>query len=399
MMSTAMRDSESLSMMDLSVVLIVPGDSRRQALAKALTGSQASVSREFNEYPHFEAVSKLIDLECDVIIVDIDADAERALDLVENICSSHPAVTVMVYSSRNDSDLLVRCMRVGARELLTEPIGPNAITEALIRASARVSEVRRQKKVVGKTLVFVASKGGSGVTTIAGNFAVSLARESGAKVALVDMDLELGDAAITLGIKTKYSIVDALRNQERLDWHFLETLLFKHDSGVMVLAASDGHGSHRPVDNGTAKVLRLLEREFDYVVVDAGSDLRHVEEVLVPQADTIYLVTQVNIPSLRNAHRLIPLLTDESGARQMEIVLNRFDARLVEIDEAGIAKALSQPPRWKVPNDYAAVRRAQNSGVSLALEDSPVSRTLREMARAACGKVTSPARKKRFGLF
>lgn len=399
MMSTAMRDSESLSMMDLSVVLIVPGDSRRQAFAKALTGSQASVSREFNEYPHFETVSELIDLECDVIIVDIDADAERALDLVENICSSHPAVTVMVYSSRNDSDLLVRCMRVGARELLTEPIGPNAITEALIRASARVSEVRRQKKVVGKTLVFVASKGGSGVTTIASNFAVSLARESGAKVALVDMDLQLGDAAITLGIKTKYSILDALRNQERLDWHFLETLLFKHDSGVMVLAASEGHGSHRPVDSGTAKVLRILEREFDYVVVDAGSDLRHVEEVLVPQADTIYLVTQVNIPSLRNSHRLIPLLTARSGARQVEIVLNRFDARLVEIDEAGIAKALTQPPRWKVPNDYAAVRRAQNSGVSLALEDSPVSRTLREMARTACGKLTSPAKKKRFGLF
>lgn len=383
----------------LSIVLIVPGDSRRKHLAKSLLESQAKVSREFTDYPHFETLSALIGVECDVIIVDIDADAERALDLIENICSSHPALTVMVYSSRNDSGLLVRCMRVGARELLTEPVGPSAITEALIRASARVSEVRRLKKVAGKNFVFVGAKGGCGVTTLASNFAVSLARESGAKVALVDMDLHLGDAAITLGIKSKYSISDALRNEERLDWNFVETLLSKHNSGLMVLAASDVLVSHGSVDTGTGKVLRILNGEFDYVVLDAGSDLRHTGEVLVPESDIVYLVTQVSIPALRNSNRLIPLLTAGNEARPPEIVLNRFDGRLTEIDEAGIAKALTHAPRWRVPNDYEAVKRAQNSGIALALEDSPVSKCLLEMARAACGKPAPPAKKKRFGLF
>ena len=75
-----------------------------------------------------------------------------------------------------------------------------------VRASARVSEVRRVKTVTGKSLVFVGSKGGSGVTTIAANFAVHLARESASRVAFVDMDVYLGDAALNLGIKPQFTI-------------------------------------------------------------------------------------------------------------------------------------------------------------------------------------------------
>src|SRR5215218_6042162 len=130
-MSTAMRDPDSLSMNALSAVLIVPHDARRRALAQALTGPQATLAKEFAQYPEFEAMSQALQGDCDVVIVDIDADAERALDLVENICAKHPLVTVIIYTSRNDTELLVRCMRAGARELLTEPLAPNAIAEAL----------------------------------------------------------------------------------------------------------------------------------------------------------------------------------------------------------------------------------------------------------------------------
>jgi pilus assembly protein CpaE len=398
-MSTAMRDPDSLSMNALSVVLVGPHDARRRALASALAGPQAGVAHEFAEYPESEAMSRALDRECDVAIVDIDSDSERALDLVENICANHPLVTVMIYTSRNDTELLVRCMRAGARELLTEPLAPNAIAEALVRASARLSEVRRFKKATGKGFVFVGSKGGSGVTTIASNFAVFLAKESGAKVALVDMDLYLGDAALNLGMKPQFTMLDALKNEQRLDSEFVATLLAKHDSGLMVLAAPDVHTSVHSFDDAAAKVLRILKSDFDYVVVDAGSSIGHLESVLLGDADTVYLVTQVNIPALRNSHRLIPHLAGDGQKRKFEVVLNRFDSRLTEIDEAGIAKALTQPPRWKVPNDYGAVRRAQNTGTPLAAEDTPVSRTLADMARAACGKTVTPPKKKRFGLF
>jgi pilus assembly protein CpaE len=379
-------------------VLIVPHDGRRQTLANVVTGQQARVAREFREYPHFEVVSDAVESEGDVVIVDLDGNAERALDLVENICANHPSVTVMVYSSRNDADLLLRCMRAGARELLTEPVLGSTMAEALVRASARVLEVRRQKKALGKALVFTGAKGGSGVTTIASNFAVALAKETGSKVALLDGDLQLGDAALSLGMTPQYSIADALQNEHRIDSDFLSTLLAKHSSGLEVLAAPDTYRPGGFSESGTAKVLRILQNDFAYVVVDAGCSPALNAE-LFALAETIYLVTQVNVPALRNSHRLISYFSGLPVTSKVEVVLNRFDSRLRDIDEAGIAKALTQPARWRVPNDEAAVRRAQNTAVALATEDSAVSRVLQEMARVACGKTPGPNKKKKFSLF
>src|SRR6185312_9467719 len=142
----------------------------------------------------------------------------------------------MVYSARADSELLVRCMRAGVREFLTEPVLPSTVGEALVRASVRRDEVRRhKKKATGKLLVFVGAKGGSGATTVASNFAVALAKQSGGKVALLDLDLQLGDAALTLGVVTKFTALDALENMNRLDSDVLSVLMAKHESGLAVL--------------------------------------------------------------------------------------------------------------------------------------------------------------------
>ena len=237
-MSTFTHDPDALGAKVLSVALIGPQEQRRKAVASALAGSQASVTREFSSYPPFDDVPRLLDAGYDVIIVELDSDPEQALDLVEHICGSS-SVTVMVYSARTDSELLVRCMRAGAREFLTQPIAPSTIAEALVRASVRRPAAKPAKKVGGKLLVFLGAKGGSGVTTIASNFAVALAKESGQSTVLVDLDLPFGDAALALGISPEFSTANALQNSDRLDSNFLTKLLIKHSSGLSVLAAPD----------------------------------------------------------------------------------------------------------------------------------------------------------------
>jgi pilus assembly protein CpaE len=66
---------------------------------------------------------------------------------------------------------------------------------------------------------------------------VALAKESGQKTLLIDLDLPLGDAALNMGITAEFSTIDALHSAERLDARFLDQLLVKHSSGVWVLAA------------------------------------------------------------------------------------------------------------------------------------------------------------------
>ena len=86
-------------------------------------------------------------------------------------------------------------------------------------------------------MAFLGAKGGDGVTTLACNFAVSMAKESGQSTLLIDLDLPLGDAALNLGVVAEYSTINALQNAARLDSAFLSKLLVKHSSGVSVLAA------------------------------------------------------------------------------------------------------------------------------------------------------------------
>jgi pilus assembly protein CpaE len=81
-------------------------------------------------------------------------------------------------------------------------------------------------------------------------------------------------------------------------------------------------------------------------------------------------------------------------------VLNRFSPRSVEIDEEAINKALTMPVKWRVPSDYPAVRRAQNTASPIALEGSAISQVIRQMANSAPGYSPAvEAKKKKFSIF
>jgi pilus assembly protein CpaE len=395
------QSPDSLGGETLSIALIGPDDLRRVAAATALASCQNGGVREFRAYPaSMDDVPRMLESRFDVIIIDLDSGPEYALELVESICANSQA-TVMVFSEQTNPDLLVRCMRAGAREFLTMPFTQGVMAEALVRASARRSAVRPTRKTAGKLLVFLGAKGGSGTTTIACNFAVSLAKlaeSQGTKqtTLLIDLDLPLGDAALNLGIVAEYSTINALQNSARLDSNFLSTLLIKHSSGVSVLAAPGKFPQYQASNDSIDKLLAVARQDFDNVVVDVGSRLDMTGTALFKEATTIYLITQVGIPELRNSNRLISQFFTTGGPK-LEIVINRWAPRALGVAEEHITKALTRPATWKMPDDYATVRRMQNTATPLALEDSPISRMIQQMARSVMGEPEKVEEKK--GLF
>jgi pilus assembly protein CpaE len=397
-MSSFTQSTDSLSASALSIAIVSPDDQRRNAAIEALGECQAGRVREFKSYPSdLNDVPGMLGNDFDVVIVDLDSDPESAFDLVESICT-HGLGTAMVYSAEDDPNLVLRSMRAGAREFLRIPINPGTMAEALVRASALRSAVRPPKKTDGRLLVFLSAKGGSGVTTLACNYAVSLAQESGQKTLLIDLNFPLGDAAIDLGIKAQYSTVNALQNSSRLDSSFLDTMLVKHDSGLSVLAAPTELATTHFSDDAVDKLLEVARQEFDYVVVDAGSRLELQHTHLFDKSATVYLVTQIGIPELRNSNRLITKLSTAASPK-LEIVINRYDPRNMGIGEEQINKALTKPAEWKVPNNYAAVRRMQNTATPLTQEDTEISRSIRQMTRSITGQPAVPEKKKGFSLF
>jgi pilus assembly protein CpaE len=389
---------DSIGSKPLTIALISPNVERRAAAALALTRCSGGEVNEFPSYPPgLDDLPGMLDQRFDVVIIELDTDPEYALELVESIGSDGLA-TVMVYSASADPELLVRCMRAGAREFLTLPLAPEVMAEALVRAAARRPMMQATKKTTGKLLAFLGAKGGAGTTMLACNFAVGLAKESDQKTLLIDLDVPLGDAALNLGIVPEFSTIDALDAAERLDGRFLTQLLVKHSSGLMVLAAPGRFVQYKATEEAINRLLQVARQEFDNVVVDLGSKLDLMGTAAYRDATALYLVTQASIPELRNSNRLISQFFSGTGPK-LEIVINRFESRGLGVAEEHITKALTRPAQWKIPNDYAAVRNMQINATPLVLSDSAIARQIRQMVNAVTGKSQTPAKKKAFSLF
>jgi pilus assembly protein CpaE len=396
---SASQFPDSIGAEALSIVLIGPEEDRRSSAMMALTACAGADVREYAMYPQSaDDVPLMLSDEPDAVLIDLDSDPEAALELVENICAQGSS-TVMVFSEKADPELLVRCMRAGAREFLSFPLEPEVMEEALVRAAARRPQTTSVKKPTGRLLTFMGAKGGAGATMLACNFAVALAKESGQKTILIDLDVPLGDAALNMGITAEFSTIDALNAVERLDGRFLAQLLVKHSSGVSVLAAPGRFLQYQANTEAIDWLLHVARQEFENVVVDLGSKLDLMGTAAYKEASTFYLVTQSSIPELRNSNRLVQQFFGGTVPR-LEIVINRYESRTLGVSDEAITKALTRPAQWKIPNDYASVRKMQINATPLVLADSAITRQIRQMAKSVTGEEAAPAEKKKgFKLF
>jgi pilus assembly protein CpaE len=382
----------------LSIVLVGPDASRRREMSRALSAVHGVQIKEIPAYPaSLEEIPRLLQSQPDVVIVDLDTDPEYTLEILESI-SSFASSTVMVFSQRSDLKMAVRCMRAGAREFLNLPIVQNDIVGALARVSVRRPGAIRARRVSGKVLAFLGVKGGCGVTTLAANFAVALAQESGRKILLIDFGLPLGDAALNLGVAAEYSTANAFRDTDRLDARFLNSLLTTHSSELSVLAAPNEFADAEPPIDAIDKLIAIARQNFDFIVVDCGSRLDLKVSAIFDPAATIYLIAQVGVSELRNANRLITNFFANRG-RKLQVVLNRYTPQSLLYDEARITKALTCEAQWRIPDDYATARRTQSMATPIVLQDVPIATAIRQMARNAAGIPEPEEKKKGFSFF
>ena len=218
------------------------------------------------------------------------------------------------------------------------------------------------------TLVFFGAKGGAGATTTSVNCAVELARLSKRSTVIVDLKAGLGEVALFLGVRPRYTLLDAIDNLHRLDREFLRELVVKHKSGVEILAGSDQFDRPGAAD-GTAieELFRLLARQYEYIIVDAGSLINSCTVAALYTADTIFLVTNPDVPSVRNAQRLLERVRQLGACgERVRVLLNRAQEPY-PIPPKQIEGALGHPIHHTFPSDYKTVSTALNSGVPLAL--------------------------------
>jgi pilus assembly protein CpaE len=303
----------------------------------------------------------------DLIVVDGRGQAAVAMANIERLRAAAPGVGIFMVAPEAHPDLILQAMRAGANEFFTWPPSDTAFVEAIARAAAR-RESSSDGRPTAKTLAFFGAKGGAGITTVAVNCGVELARLSKQPTVIVDLKAGLGEVTLFLGVRSRYSLLDAMDNPHRLDSEFLREVVAKHRSGLDILAGSDHFDRPGPGDAAAVEeVFRLLGRQYEYILIDAGNQLTPCSTAALYTADTIYLVANPDVPSIRNAQRLLDRL-GQLGAcgERVRILLNRA-AEPYPIPPEQIEAALSRPINHMFPSDYKTVSTALNAGVPLAL--------------------------------
>jgi pilus assembly protein CpaE len=397
-MPNARNGSDASEGKFLTVAILDSDAQRRKAAAEALAGNQSLQVTEIPTFPgNAGELAQLLQQTYNVVLFNVDCDRDLAFELAENL-SANPRTYVMAYSSRSDMKMAVHLMRAGAREFFTTPVDPAEIAAAMQRATEYFATTTQEPKSVSRLFVFMGTKGGCGVTTLAANFALALAQESDGKTLLIDFGLPLGDAAINLGIKNEFSVASALQFPERLDPRMLATMVVKHSTGLSVLASpSEFTDSPLPLDS-IDKLISVAGEAYDFVVADVGSRIDLLNTSLYDKSAVIYLITQVGISEMLNANRMVSkffFTRDES----LQIVINRYKPSDLLFDERKITEALTRPAQWKIPDDYAAARRTRETASPMVLVDSAIARAIREMAQSAAGLSGEKSEKRGFFSF
>jgi pilus assembly protein CpaE len=302
----------------------------------------------------------------DLMVVDIRGDAPSALASIERLRAGAPSASIFAVAMNADPDLILQAMRAGANEFFVWPPADETFYGAVRRTAAR-RETAQGAKPAATTLVFFGAKGGSGTTTLAVNCGVEVARMSRRSTVIVDLKPGLGEVALFLGIKPRYTVLDAVDNLHRIDREFLRELVVKHKSGLEILAGSEAFDRPGAQDaGGIEELFRLLARQYEYIIVDAGNQVNACAVSAIYTADRMFLVANPDVPSVRNAQKLLERVRElgASGDR-VRLLLNRA-AEPFPIAPKQIETALGHPVHHTFPSDYKTVSAALNSGIPLA---------------------------------
>lgn len=306
-----------------------------------------------------QALAPLLqDLRSDIVIVDSTLAHEPAdLQAIEAMTFAKPHQYVILITDNSDKQLLFSAMRAGVREVLTLPLADNILGDALqrckahhIKLQAQVNRGRAQARVAA----FVACKGGSGASFLATNMAYLMATEFSKNCALLDLDLQYGDASFYLGADAaKNNISDLTHQIERLDGQLLLSCMHTVTPRLALLAAPPDMESALSITaQQLDKVLRLARQKYDVVVLDIHRAMDAVAIQALDMADVVYLVLDNTMASVRDAKRLVKLFRSLGYADdKLRMLVNRYDSHgfvdLKSIEEAvGLPVVQTLPPQW-----------------------------------------------------
>jgi pilus assembly protein CpaE len=381
------------------IAIVDPCDATREPLRNLLLGVESVwLEAECQRYEFFIDVAR--QSSPDLVVISLDADHTKALQLISRLAVECPSMGILAVSGRADGKSILEALRSGAKEFLTQPVVMEELMVALQRLQATRTapdgiSINGMAKVESLVVAVTGARGGVGCTSLAVNLGCNLAQDKGFNVALVDLDLALGDADVALDLMPDYTLADMALNIDRLDMTFLRRSLSKHSTGLSMLPhpvqLEDIHMIH---EDHLTRVIGLLRASYSHLVFDLSKRFAPTDMTAMRMANIILLVCQLELSSLRNVVRIMHTLSTQEGlSDKVQVVVNRVGADESDITVKKAEESIGRKIFWQVPNDYKAMLGARNNGEPLLLHapKSKVQQSIQALADLLAGKVDSPA--------
>lgn len=373
----------------LRIAIVDPDDSARGALKSTLLGLDTIwLEAECSRYAFFPDV--VSQTNPDIGLVSLDSEPEEGIKLVESLTHEHPDLALLVSSSSTDGSLILRTMRAGAKEFLTQPVKPEELAAAVQRiARSKFGSQSSGGRGGCKVISIAGATGGVGSTSLAVNVGCSLASNPANSVVLVDLDLAVGDADVFLDTIPEYTLTDVAQNVSRLDFTLLKRSLTKHSSGLYLLPRPVALEDSRHVStDDLQRMFGLLKATFTHLIIDTSKSFTKLDMFAMEMASEVLMVTQLDLPCLRNVVRLMMAFGEVDGLKEkLRVVVNRVGHGAGQISIRKAQETLGHDIFWQVPNDYRVMVEVRNNGVPL-IEQAPkaaITQSITQLAATISG--------------
>lgn len=364
--------------------------------------AESSIEKIVKDLPNVEIVAQTLQFlegydiikneKPDIVIINLYQAEEKALALAERISTNLSNITLFLSSPQAYPEIIIRSMRAGAREFIIQPFKKEELTNALNNYLDFKERSSMGKGRDGKIISVFGVKGGVGTTTIATNLAVLLKKKSNKDVILVDFNFKLGNAALYLSIKPKFSIMDVALNLNNIDGARLKKSLPKHSTGVSMLP-----GPPRLEDSESLKgiqvekILTLLKNLYDFVIIDTSREFDDLNIKALDSSDLILAIANIEIATIYNAKSCLDLFKrmgyDQDKVR---LILNRHISQNGFKTET-LEKTIDYPVFMKIPNQtYANVIDSINNGTPITqmMPKSKMSVSINDLVSKLNGKLS-----------
>ncbi|MCC7154465.1 MAG: AAA family ATPase [Bryobacterales bacterium] len=349
----------------MSIVLLVASTDehlREMVRENLLNISGARVASEYAEVSSNLYIRVLQDLERHpdaAIFVDLAGDPEASLKALEKVKQAAPDLYVIAANYAVDVESVVHAVRAGANDFLSLPLRRTEFRDAITRLEKTPRRASTGASRLARIYTFLGAKGGVGTTTMAVNFAASLAQQKQQTV-LLDIDWNANDVAMHLGAAPQYTLSEVAENLSRMDQSLFEGFVARDPLGFFFVGPPDNF-DHRGyfTEPMFREFSTFLVEKYDSVVIDAGRDVSsEITLTALHSSSAVFLVTTQDYPAIRNSQRYLSFLFRLGFTQdQVRILVNfhqkKTGASLASIEQ--IQTTLNQPVFYGIPSSPAVL--------------------------------------------